>query len=379
MKPVKEAQPNSPTPSSPKEIDWPVMLFLTILPVIAIVSGTLYLVFAGWIWPVMIFSFIFAAATNLSITAGYHRLFAHRSYEAHPLMKFIYVFIGSSAWQGSVLRWAIGHRRHHAFEDTDKDPYNINQGFWYAHMGWMFVKHPSLVGVRAPDLEKDWLLRFQDKHYVICANIAAFGFPLLIGWLMGHPWGGLIMGGFVRVVLTQQSTYFINSLCHYWGRQTFEKDITARDSLLLAILTHGEGYHNFHHKFQTDYRNGHKWYQWDPTKWTIWFLSLFGLAKKLKRIPPAEILKARLQMEELILKSKGYSHDKLEQLKERMIQAQLQIKKLKEDYAQLKKQLSQSSQEKLAHLKAETKLAHVEFKTALEVWQSYLKAPVVLG
>lgn len=359
-----------------KMIDWPVTLFLTILPVVAIVTAIFHLVTTGWSWPIFIFTLIFAGATNLSITAGYHRLFAHRSYEASWLVRLIYILVGSSAWQGSVKRWAIGHRYHHSYEDTEKDPYNINNGFWYAHMGWMFIRHPNIEKAHAVDLDRDPMVHFQHRFYLPIAMLTSFGFPTLIGAWMGDAWGGLIWGGFVRVFLTQQSTYFINSLCHYWGKRPFEDGITARDSLILAFLTHGEGYHNFHHKFQSDYRNGYRWYQWDPTKWIIWFLAACGLAGKLKRIPQTEILKARLQMDELVLKSKGYSQDKLENAKNRILQAQLRLKKLKDDSKLMRQQWSDQSRERLQLIRAEMKQTRAELKFALATWRLYLKSSV---
>ncbi|MBI3307310.1 MAG: acyl-CoA desaturase, partial [Candidatus Omnitrophica bacterium] len=72
----------------------------------------------------------------------------------------------------------------------------------------------------------------------------------------------------------------------------------AKDHWLVAFLTNGEGYHNFHHRFPGDYRNGVRWYQWDPSKWLIGFLSWFGLSRDLKRVSDFRILEARLAAEQ---------------------------------------------------------------------------------
>lgn len=362
------------------QIEWPTTLFLLGLPVVALVLTPIYVVFHGIPVGLLIFSLIFAALTNLSVTAGYHRLYSHKSYEAHPLARFFFLLIASSGWQGSALKWSSDHRRHHTHIDGEKDPYNIHEGFWYAHMGWLFMKDSVSQKIHAPDLEKDWMIRFQHKYYVPIALLTGFGVPTLVGWAMGCPWGGFVIGGALRIVLTQQSTFFVNSLCHTLGKQTYSTDISARDSLFVAFLTHGEGYHNFHHKFQIDYRNGIRWYQWDPTKWTIISLKTLGLAKKLRQIPQAEILKARLQAEESRLRTRGFADDKISVMKNKILAAQEQIKKLKEDYANLKleyakkrDELKESYEHRIADLKREIAIAKLELQVGLKQWRLHLR------
>lgn len=362
-----------------RHIDWPVALFLILNPILGFLLLGVCLVYSSVPMAVLIFAIIFAAATNLSITAGYHRLFSHRSYEAHPLMKLLLLMVGSSGFQGSALKWSSDHRRHHANIDTDDDPYSIEKGFWYAHMGWMFYKESVGLEIKAPDLLKDKLVVNQDKYYLIWAIGSGFLFPTLVGWALGSWLAGLVVAGSLRIFLTQQSTFFVNSLCHTLGRKTYSKEISARDSLLVAFLTHGEGYHNFHHKFQLDYRNGIKWYQWDPTKWTILLMKWAGLAQKLKTIPAQEILRARLQVEGQLMQTKGFSQDQVEALKLKILKAQNQWKEIKEDYEKRKNQWSENSQIRLgelklqmAELRIQMKKAKADFKFALEEWQLYL-------
>lgn len=357
-----------------KRVDWPVTSFLILLPIIALVLTPLYYVYADFSWSLLAFAMIFAAATNLSITAGYHRLFSHRSYEGHGLIKAVFLLIGASAWQGSALKWSADHRRHHGKVDSDEDPYSINKGFWYAHMGWLFMKDSTDKNPKAPDLEKDWMIRFQHKYYYPLAFFMSFGFPTLVGWSLGSAWGGFVIAGVLRVVLTQQSTFFVNSLCHTLGKQTYTDQVSARDSFIVAVLTHGEGYHNFHHHFQLDYRNGIRWYQWDPTKWIIRTLAFLGLAKKLKTISQAEILKAKLQMDEMRLRSKGFSDEKVAQLKEKILNAQIALQKFKADYAILKNEMQDASEEKMKELKMNIELMKIEFRYSMKMWQAHLHA-----
>lgn len=338
--------------------------FFILLPLITIILSIIYFIEFDLSWTIVLFSFVFAVATNLSITAGYHRLFAHRSYQARGIIKFILLAVGSSAFQGSALKWSSDHRRHHNKIDSDEDPYAITKGFWYAHMGWLFFRTQH-DGIKAPDLEADRLVVFQDKHYVLISSLMGFGFPMLVGWFLGDAFGGLLFGGALRILLTQQSTFFVNSLSHTLGKRPYCEDITARDSLFVSFLTHGEGYHNYHHRFQTDYRNGIRWYHWDPTKWTIQAMSWFGLAKNLRKIPPQEILKARLQVEFQKLISKGFSEEKIRNLKDQILSAQARMKQLKEEYHTQKS-------ERIQQLKLEIKEAQIQFEAGLRLWKIYL-------
>lgn len=364
-----------------KRIEWPVALFLVFNPLVTLILMPIYFYYFGFEWQIALFALIFAAATNLSITAGYHRLFSHKSYDAHPVAKALFLLVGASGFQGSALKWSSDHRRHHTHIDGDKDPYNINEGFWYAHMGWLFFKDSVDQKIHAPDLEKDWMVKFQDKHYVLLAILTGFAFPTLVGWMMGSWLGGLVIGGGLRIALTQQSTFFVNSLCHTLGKQTYSKEISARDSWFVAVLTHGEGYHNFHHKFQIDYRNGIKWYHWDPTKWVIKSLNLMGLATKLRKISNVEILKARLQAEAAEMSKKGFAEEKLLAMKEKIMEAQNKMKKLMEDYEQFKTDAARKREElkeaydlKLAELKHDLEVAQMEFQMGMKLWRLHLKS-----
>ncbi len=364
-----------------QQIYWPVTLFLILNPISCMVLVPLYYIFDEFSWSLIAFALIFGAITNLSITAGYHRLFSHKSYDAHPIVKIIFLLIGASAWQGSALKWSSDHRRHHSFIDGDKDPYNFHRGFFFAHMGWMLLKETVDQPIQAPDLQKDKWVYLQDKYYVPVAIFMGYIFPGLIGMMLGSFWGGLIIGGALRIVLTQQSTFFVNSLCHTLGRQTYSKEISARDSLFVAFLTHGEGYHNFHHTFQIDYRNGIRWYHWDPTKWTIQMLSLLGLAKKLRMISNAEILKARLKAEEATLRSRGFADEKLAQLQDKILSAQAKARQLQLEYYKLKKEYSRrriefstAYDQKLEQMKRDMEEARLEFKLGMKIWKLYLRS-----
>ncbi len=237
-------------------------------------------------------------ATGLSITGGYHRLWAHRTYEAHWILRVFYMLFGAMALQNSVLIWASTHRRHHAHvDDVEHDPYSIHRGLWSAHIGWMLRDYPSgkLDFSNAPDLLADPIVAFQHRHYLGLALGMNFVVPALIGMAFGDAWGFLLLGGLLRLVVNHHLTFFINSLAHFWGRRPYTTEHSARDNDLIAVFTYGEGYHNFHHEFQWDYRNGVRWWQFDPTKWWIAAWAGLGLAGKLKRVPEFKIRSALVE------------------------------------------------------------------------------------
>ncbi len=240
----------------------------------------------------------FFIATGLSITLGYHRLFSHLTFQASPIVKLFTLVFGAAAFEGSALVWCADHRRHHKFVDHDDDPYDISKGFFHAHIGWLlFRTGPDTPLTWVRDLQKDRLAVWQHNYYVPLAFGVSFVLPTLIGFLVGG-WvaalGAFLIAGVARVVFVHHMTFCINSLCHWIGERPYSTKCSARDSLIMAFFTFGEGYHNFHHEFQYDYRNGVKPWHFDPTKWTIWLLHKVGLVKNLRTVPEEKILKAEI-------------------------------------------------------------------------------------
>lgn len=279
------------------QIDWVNTLFLTLTPVASIILGWLYFKNHGVQYSQIILAIVFYFATGLAITGGYHRLISHRAYSAGNLVKFLYLIFGAAAFQNSALKWASDHRIHHRHVDHEKDPYNINKGFFYAHIGWIFFKEQNTEAVHYPkDLLNDKLVMWQHRNYLTIAVIMGLVLPTIIGYFLGSALGGLALAGFLRVVFVHHCTFLINSLCHIVGTRPYTDTNTARDSYVIALLSYGEGYHNYHHYFPSDYRNGIRWYHFDPTKWLIKTLSLVGLTKDLKKVPEKLIFQARAEM-----------------------------------------------------------------------------------
>lgn len=280
-------------------VNWVTSSFLGGTLFLSLTAVPVYLWVYGIDWFLIALTAFYTVATGLSITLGYHRLFSHLSFSAKwPVKAFVALF-GAAAWENSIIDWSSDHRRHHKHVDHDDDPYNIQNGFWWAHIGWLIFKlNPETPVDNVKDLEKDKLLVWQKRYVHLIALVVGFIVPTLICFLYYGTWqgalGGFLLAGILRTVLVQHATFFINSACHYVGSQPYSTGHSARDSWLMALFTFGEGYHNFHHEFQHDYRNGVKPWQFDPTKWTIWVLSKVGLTSGLRRVSEAKILLAEL-------------------------------------------------------------------------------------
>lgn len=282
------------------------VFFLTLLPIIGIIGTSFYIYFNGMVWQEPVLLIIFWFISGMGITMGYHRLFSHKSYQTNVFIEWILMIFGSLALENTILKWSSDHRKHHNKAETEDDPYSITKGFWYAHIGWVIEntseEKNKVVGVK--DLEKKSAVRFQKKYYFSIAIIGGFIVPYLIGLSFERPIGALLWGSFLRVTLVHHATFFINSLCHYVGRRTYDSESTARDSWFMSLFTFGEGYHNYHHKFPYDFRNGISWFAFDPSKWFINILSLFGLTKNLRRTKDYLIFYSKFQSLHNILNKK---------------------------------------------------------------------------
>lgn len=176
----------------------------------------------------------------------------------------------------------------------DEDPYSMKKGFFHAHMSWMFFKSDAINYKIISDLTRNKLLIFQHKHYIFCmlaTNIITF---VTVGWALGDFLGAFVFAWWVRLFCLHHTTWCINSLAHYWGTKYYSKEHSAVDNYLISLLTYGEGYHNYHHTFANDYRNGICWYHFDPSKWLIWILHKIGLASNLKRVSKGRIYRQLL-------------------------------------------------------------------------------------
>ena len=364
--------------TAPRPINWLNLVFLLGTLTVALVGTPWYLIKVGLGWPEAITFLVIWFFVGLSVTAGYHRLFAHKTYQAAwPVRLFLLVF-GAGALENSVLNWAADHRIHHAHVDHDRDPYNITKGFWWAHIGWIFFQAEPIPRTVVRDLSEDPLVVWQDKYYKWIGLGVALGIPLLVGVLTGRVLGCMLIGGVLRIVVSHHGTFFINSLCHMIGGQPYSREHSARDSAIMAVLAFGEGYHNYHHSFPFDYRNGVKVWQFDPAKWMIWTLSRVGLARDLRRAPEAAVLKAKIEVQfehakERLQKS---VHDFREHQEQRLHEAYASLQTALQELMSLQRRRPKAEVaeggEELPH---ETRLGltYRALEQALEEWKQTLR------
>jgi stearoyl-CoA desaturase (delta-9 desaturase) len=285
-------------------VNWVPTIFLITYQLALFVGLPFYYYYNSPSISLYIITFVLYYMTGLCITGGYHRHYSHRAYKTNKLVEWFMVFFGAMAGQGSILRWSYDHRIHHANVDTDDDPYSISKGFWYAHFLWIIEKPREICGKVVPDLMKNKLVVFQHDYY----GLLFFGtnalVVLIVGWVLNDYWGALALAVGFRLFLLHHSTWFINSLAHTWGDKPFSQEHSAVNNYVISFLTFGEGYHNYHHTYANDYRNGVYWYQFDPTKWLIWGLSKIGLTSNLKRVDKFTIKKRMIiEHKNLLLES----------------------------------------------------------------------------
>lgn len=321
--------------------------------------------------------------SGLAITVGYHRLYSHSTFKTNKYVEAVILFFGSMATQGSALKWSCDHRRHHAFVDTDRDPYSIKKGFMHAHMFWLFRKTEPLDQKVVADLYRNKLLLFQHKYYALLMVLTNALMTLFVGYILNDYLGAFVITWGVRLFFLHHFSWFINSIAHTWGSQSFSQEHTAVDNYLISLVTFGEGYHNYHHTFANDYRNGIKWYHFDPSKWVIWTLSKLHLATGLRRISSYRI-KERMVIEtkeELTAKLKTLWVDNKKSLEQRvenltddLLSKLSEMKALAMEYNNSKKEGICKSQ--LKSLKNKLKVLEKNLHTEWESWQKFAKAVI---
>ncbi len=350
---------------------------------VALVGVPYYALTVGFDTATIVAAILALGYCGISITAGYHRLWAHKTYEAHPIIQTLFAIGGAFALQNSALHWSSDHRVHHKHvDDNEKDPYSAKMGFWYSHIGWMLRDYQSnryndYSNVR--DLQRNKIVMFQHNHILLLSILTNFGFPLLFGLINGDVIGSLLLVGVLRLVINHHTTFFINSLAHIWGKRPYTDKNTARDNGILALFTYGEGYHNFHHIFEGDYRNGIKWWHFDPTKWLIKSCSYVKLTSNLKVAPQNRIEKALADMQLSRAKAQLLAHhnyqehlDKLQLEYDNLIHKLNAYYDTKKELLNLKKRdLSDKYQARKQELRAQCQQLSQNWKAQKKQWLDF--------
>ena len=359
------------TESNAVKINWLNSIFLFATPVFALIGIILHWVYfnpPGLLELIVFVGLYFAC--GLSITVGYHRLFSHRSHNAKwPLVLFYSIF-GAGSFQNSIIEWCSDHRRHHKMTDSADDPYSASKGFWYSHIGWILLEEENFTNdfSNVKDLQRSKIIMWQHRNVFLIGALSGLILPALIGFAIGGLSGAMgcfVWAGLARVVFVHHGTFLINSAAHIWGTQPYSEENSSKDSFWLAFLTFGEGYHNFHHTFQADYRNGHKWYHMDPSKWWIQSFKYLGLNSDLKSTPKHSIEIAKVNMRfkkraDRLQRRNVNIHrfeDRLTGCKENLRTKMYEIQKAKQEIKKLAKGSKTAMKSKISELKDSIKMA----------------------
>lgn len=247
-------------------------------------------------WRTGLLAFSLWPLSGFGVTAGAHRLWAHQSFKATPVMEALLVVLFSLADQGSIQGWTLTHAMHHSSSDTDMDPHNRKAGFWHSHFGWIY----SAQRFHLPRSQYFRVMnglgpipRFHDRVFLLWDPCWSMAVPALIASLWGEAVNGLLVAGALRWMFVQHVTFFVNSVAHgprdgaddAYLMDASAHDIGPRVSLLTTILALGEGWHDYHHMFPWDYAAAElgSLDQWNPTKMFIDLCGNLGLVTDRRR------------------------------------------------------------------------------------------------
>ena len=260
-----------------------IILLVVVVPFLATVFA-IYLLWARAVnWPDLALLATLYTLVAFGVTIGYHRMLTHRSFRPHPVVKLVLLVLGSMSLEGSALSWAATHIKHHAHSDREGDPHSPIEGFFHAHMGWLFRDSMADPNVYCRNLVKDPIVVFVSRTFLLWVALS-----LVIPFLIGG-WTGLLWGGLVRIFLTHHVTWSVNSVCHTFGKREFETNDRSHNEWLVGLLGFGEGWHNNHHAFPRSAFHGLHWWQFDLSGYIIWTLERLGLAREVYRVSPVSL------------------------------------------------------------------------------------------
>ncbi len=322
--------------------------------------------------------------SNITVGIGLHRLWSHHSFKTNIVMEFILAMMSAATLQGPILSWASNHHKHHTYTDKGDDPHsplkfkNRILGFIWSHIGWMIIdgSYKSVDRITMVKLGKNKLLKWQLRYYWQIALFMNTVFPALIGYLINNTvtsaYAGFLFIGMGRA-LQQQATFCVNSLCHFVGSKQYYKG-TAGDIWWMALFLLGENWHNFHHAFPSDYRNGVKWYHLDVHKWIIYMMSKFGLAWNLEITPKVRIQAKINETSKYLIEGRKQQlnllQDKINQLVERLC---MKLIELDNSSISIKAQLKKSCIEMQESLKRLAEQLHSSIQLTEQSSERLLK------
>jgi len=284
---VKEAQAEQPRTY---RVKWWMVLYMSVVHALSLV-GLWMLVTDFSLRTLGVMGFCYWMS-GLGITGGAHRLWSHRSYSARLPLRVFLAVAQSMANQGSIFHWARDHRVHHRYSETAADPHDASRGMFFAHMGWLFVEKDAKVvtagnAVNVDDLWADPVVVFQERFKQFLMPFCCFVLPSLMAMVLAGDsyWRGFFICGVLRYVLILHATWLVNSAAHWWGSRPYDPNINPAENGIVAFITGGEGWHNFHHKWPADYATSELgWFgQYNPTALFLDACAVLGLVYNRRR------------------------------------------------------------------------------------------------
>lgn len=269
---------------SPYNDNWfhkPAVLLIVLVPFLA----TGYAIWQLWgrlvTWQDLLLFAALYIPISLGVTAGFHRYLTHRSFKAHPAVQVALLIFGSMAVEGNALGWAANHLKHHAHSDQEGDPHSPLDGLWHSHLGWLFIGQQADPKIWARHLLKDPIIRWVDQTFLLWV-VLSLAVPYAVGG-----WQGLLWGGLVRMFFVHHVTWSVNSVCHTFGKRTYETTDRSHNNWVVGLLAMGEGWHNNHHRFPRAAIHGMDRWQFDGSAFLIQGLEKLRLVSNVYRIPAA--------------------------------------------------------------------------------------------
>ncbi|CAK1584999.1 unnamed protein product [Parnassius mnemosyne] len=257
----------------------------------------MYLMFTEAQWKTVIFNVFYFHAGALGITIGAHRLWTHKAFKAKLPLEILLMLFNSIAFQSTAFQWIRDHRLHHKYSDTDADPYNASRGFFFSHIGWLLVrKHPKVIEkgktIDMSDINNNPVLKFQSKYAIPVIGMCCYIIPTLTPvYLWNESFTNAFYINILRHIVGLHIAFSVNSFTHLWGKKPYDKNIKSTQSIIVSLLSGGEGYHNYHHVFPWDYRTAEIGNNWINTSTlVIDLLAKIGLAYDLKTTPESMVL-----------------------------------------------------------------------------------------
>ena len=251
-------------------------------------------------WQSLVFLTFYYLCSSMGVTAGAHRLWAHKTYKAKLPLQIILMFFNCISMQNDILEWSRDHRVHHKYSETHADPHNALRGFFFAHVGWLLMrKHPDVItkgkNIDLSDLYNDPVVMFQRRYYLPLCIFFSIVIPVVVPWYFWgeNPWVAYFTLFAFRYVMTLHATWLVNSVAHLWGSRPYDKQLNPSDNRFVCVAAIGEGWHNYHHTFPYDYATS----EWGPSiNMTTAFIDMcaaVGLAYDRKQVSQEAIDRIR--------------------------------------------------------------------------------------